>query len=168
MIDGLRVTAPLRTLADLSRVATPRELRAAASEALVRGLVTQAEVDDARIVDPGAVAPSRGVFERRFYALLRSAGLPRPEANVAIGGYVADFVWVGERVIVETDGYAAHGHRAAFEADRERDAELAAAGWVVVRVTWRQLTAAPTRVVVRLARLLALRGQNVGAFPQPR
>ena len=61
-----------------------------------------------------------------------------------------DFLWRAERLIVEVDGYAFHGGRAAFERDRERDAELQAEGLRVMRVTWRQLVAEPKAVVVRL------------------
>ena len=39
----------------------------------------------------------------------------------------------------------------------ERDAALAAAGYTVVRVTWRQLVDAPEAVVARLASALAAR-----------
>ena len=60
-------------------------------------------------------------------------------------------------MIVETDGWAAHGHRRAFERDRARDAELAALGYIVVRVTWRQLHDEPLRVVTRVAQVLARR-----------
>jgi very-short-patch-repair endonuclease len=49
-----------------------------------------------------------------------------------------------------------HGHRAAFENDRLRDQQLAAEGYVVVRVTWRQLTEEPMAVLARLARALAM------------
>jgi very-short-patch-repair endonuclease len=37
---------------------------------------------------------------------------------------------------VETDSWEAHGHRAAFENDRARDAALQAIGLIVVRFTW--------------------------------
>ena len=39
-------------------------------------------------------------------------------------------------MIVETDGWEAHGTRAAFESDRAKDAALTAAGYRVVRFTW--------------------------------
>ena len=50
-----------------------------------------------------------------------------------------------------------HGHRMAFEQDRARDAFLAARGWIVVRVTWRQLRDSPMLVLVQLAQTLARR-----------
>jgi very-short-patch-repair endonuclease len=39
------------------------------------------------------------------------------------------------------------GTASAFEADRERDRVLIAAGWRVIRVTWRQLTDDPEALV---------------------
>jgi len=45
---------------------------------------------------------------------------------------------VGAKLIVEVDGHAFHGHRAAFEHDRRRDQVLAGAGYRVIRVTWRR------------------------------
>jgi len=46
-----------------------------------------------------------------------------------------------------------HGHasRAAFEHDRLRDAQLAAMGFRVIRVTWRQLMDGPEGVMTRIA-----------------
>ena len=48
-------------------------------------------------------------------------------------------MWHSARLIVELDGRDTHMTTAAFERDRARDRALAAAGWRVVRVTWRQL-----------------------------
>lgn len=56
--------------------------------------------------------------------------------------------------MVEVDGYAFHSSRAAFERDRVRDAELQAAGYRVLRVTWRQVTGEPEAVIARIAALL--------------
>jgi very-short-patch-repair endonuclease len=54
--------------------------------------------------------------------------------------------------VVEVDGYAFHGSRAAFERDRRRDADLQAAGLTVARLTWRRLVDEPEAVVAHLAR----------------
>ncbi len=59
--------------------------------------------------------------------------------------------------MVETDGWGFHGHRMAFEQDGARDAFLVARGWIVVRVTWRQLRDSPMLVLVQLAQTLARR-----------
>jgi very-short-patch-repair endonuclease len=65
-------------------------------------------------------------------------------------------VWPEARVIVETDGWAAHGRRATREKDLARDAALAAAGWRVIRLTWRRLAREPDAVAAQLAQLLGL------------
>ena len=85
--------------------------------------------------------------------------LPRPDVNVRIGEFVVDFVWPERGLIVEVDGYHAHGSRSAFEADRARDTKLKLLGYDVVRLTWRQLTTEPRKVAAALRRLLAERPQ---------
>jgi very-short-patch-repair endonuclease len=149
----------MRTLVDLAAT-QPQQLERLCAEALVLKLVTQEQLDAAGILDPGLVAPTRSEFERAFFAALRNAGLPRPLVNHRIAPYTVDFAWLEERVVVETDGWDFHGHRAAFEDDRKRDAYLAARGWVVVRVTWRQVRESPTGVMVQLAQTLALRAST--------
>jgi len=51
-----------------------------------------------------------------------------------------DFHWPGPRVVVEADGYETHRTRAAFERDRRNQQLLGAAGWTLIRCTWRQVT----------------------------
>ena len=68
-----------------------------------------------------------------------------------------DFALVDQRVDIEVDGWAHHGSRRAFEADRERDAELAAAGWYVLRFTWHQVRERGTWVAERIAAVVSLR-----------
>ena len=68
-------------------------------------------------------------------SLCRSFGLPAPAVNSRVAGHEVDFAWPRARLIVETDGWAGHGTRGAFERDRRRDAQLLAAGWRVLRVT---------------------------------
>jgi hypothetical protein len=150
--DGLPVTPPLRTLHDLRRAPDAGRL---AAEAQVLRLVRPGELG------PGADAPTRSALERALLRIVAGAGLPAPLVNHRVGAFECDFVWLPERVIVETDGWAAHGHRAAFEADRARDARLAAAGWTVMRLTWRQVNGDPLRVAARLARALMARGAAV-------
>lgn len=59
--------------------------------------------------------------------------------------------WPAAKLVVEVDGYHAHGHRAAFERDRRKQAELVAAGYRVIRITWRQLTEQPLVVAAVVA-----------------
>jgi very-short-patch-repair endonuclease len=63
-------------------------------------------------------------------------------------------------VIVELDGRQAHLTASAFETDRERDRAAALAGWVVIRITWRQLTEQPRRLMADLRELLESRRRH--------
>jgi very-short-patch-repair endonuclease len=98
------------------------------------------------ILAAGAVGTTftRSELEERFLRFLSQRRLPRPELNAPIalrGGFVeVDCLWRRVRVIAELDGRAVHGTAAAFERDRARDRALNAAGWRVVRITWRQLS----------------------------
>jgi very-short-patch-repair endonuclease len=103
---------------------------------------------------------ARSEAEERFLALVRRAGLPEPEVNVALHGYEIDFLWRDERLAVEIDGYAFHGDRDAFEADRRRDADLAARGIQVMRVTWRRIAKDPVATLVLLAQVLTERSRQ--------
>ena len=152
---GLPVTAPLRTLADLAPDISAEAFEAMCAEALVRHLVTARDLD---ALAPDA-APTRSELERRFRRLVRDAGLPPPEVNPQHGATLPDFRWPGERVIVETDGWAAHQGRAAFERDRARDADRTGEGWAVLRFTARQVDDRPAWVVARLAATLSTSGR---------
>lgn len=151
---GIPLTAPLRTLADL---AYPPEI---VREALAKRLIAPERLQ-------APPQPTRSELERRMCELVRRAGLPKPEVNHPMGRYVIDFAWLDHRVLVETDGYATHGHHAAFEADRSRDAHLQALGYVVLRFTWRQITLEPLTVVARLAQVLGARLSRGSAAPAP-
>jgi very-short-patch-repair endonuclease len=68
-----------------------------------------------------------------------------------------DCVWRPQRLIVELDGRATHDTAAAFERDRARDRLLQAAGWRVVRITWRQLHHDEDRIFADLRELLGIK-----------
>ncbi len=99
---------------------------------------------------PDEPALTRTELERRFLRLVRAARLPIPVVNALIAGLEVDFHWPAQRLIVETDGRATHGHVLAFERDRNRDLELELAGWRVLRFTWRQILDDPQRVAAAL------------------
>jgi very-short-patch-repair endonuclease len=99
----------------------------------------------------------RSELEERFQDFLIRIGLPLPQTNVVIEGYEVDCVWPEQRLIVELDGHATHSPTYAFELDRARDRRLEAAGWHVIRITWRQLELEADLVEADLRRLL-LRG----------
>jgi very-short-patch-repair endonuclease len=100
----------------------------------------------------------RSELESRFLELCRDGGLAEPETNVRVRAgrrsYEVDCLWRAQRVVVELDGAAAHATARAFEADRERDAALMAAGYRTLRYTWRRLSRDPEAVIRELAATL--------------
>jgi very-short-patch-repair endonuclease len=96
----------------------------------------------------------------KVWRLFIRSGLPKPRRQhpVEIDGrrYRLDFAWPAFRVAVEADGFATHGRRRPFHADRRRMAKFAGAGWRVVPVTWEDVTSRPSEWLRSLGRTLAL------------
>ena len=175
-VNGIRVTTAPRTLLDLGAVVGQRELKRATDEAETLRLTDPLSLDD--VVTryphrPGAGAmrkilaaarigaeKTRSELEDRFLAFLDDQGLPRPAVNVPLPltdrTIEADCLWPSQRLIVELDGHASHATTSAFERDRARDRILQAAGWRVIRITWRQLHEEPDAIAADLKRLLGL------------
>ena len=149
--QGLPITSPQRTLQDLASFLDPATLERATNEAEVRNLVPRR---------PSAT-PTRNHAERKLLALLRRAGLPPTATNIRIAGYEVDVLYAEQKVVVEFDSYAFHATRQAMERDRRKDAALRAAGYDVIRVTWRQLD---ERFLVDLATLLTTKGRQAAAL----
>ncbi len=179
VLDEIPILTPARTLLDLAAQVGPAPLEFAVAQARILGLVTDEQLHEQVVRNRGrrgvrrlrhllerelGPALTRSEAERRFLRTVRSADLPEPGANVDVNGVTVDFLWSQERLIVEVDGFAFHSDRAQFERDRLRDAELAAQGYSVIRVTWRQLVDQPEAVLARLRR--ALRRRRDGAFPR--
>ena len=100
----------------------------------------------ARRISPYA-AEAKSPLEVDFLALCRNANLPEPQVNVLAAGYLVDFLWPAQRVVVETDGYRYHADRLAFERDRERTVALMAAGYEVHRATYAMLKRDPASFI---------------------
>jgi hypothetical protein len=174
--DGVPCTSVARTLVDLGDHEPLRRVEQAFARAEILRVFDLAAIEDvleragprrgARIArtllrrhaPPGL---TENEIEEIFLGLVRAAGLSPPETQRWIvlhdGGLPvrADFMWPRRGLVVETDGGAAHGTRKAFEDDRRRDQRLAAAGYTVIRFTWRQLVDEPARVVAVVRNLLA-------------
>jgi very-short-patch-repair endonuclease len=171
LLRGIPITAPARTLVDFASDARSDELERAIAEAFVLRLVNEPELEAAagRARNHRGVAALRAELrreagpqltrregERRMLKLLRDAGLPQPLTNTKVEGFEVDFLWPDQKLIVEFDGFQFHGHRAAFERDRRRDQRQIAAGYRVIRITWRQLAEEPLTVVATIARALGI------------
>jgi very-short-patch-repair endonuclease len=101
------------------------------------------------------LAHTRSAFERRLLALCERFGLPLPEFNSTLHGYLIDALWREQKVIVEVDGRDGHQTWAQIQRDRERDLRLRAAGFLVLRYVWAQLTNDAAAVAADIDRALS-------------
>ena len=99
-------------------------------------------------------------FEAAFVDLCDRYGLPRPLMNTQVGGFEVDAYWPEHGLVVELDSWRHHGTRAAFERDKERDAELHAHGITTLRFTYHQVTADRRWVAAQLSPSLAPRSRR--------
>ena len=149
---GIAVTSPARTLEDLRRVVSP---------GLYRKATRQAEYLK---LDLGHIRTdaTRSELERAFLALCRRHRLPMPLVNTKVGPYTVDFYWPDASLVVETDAYATHLGRQAFEDDRNRDLYLSGHGLTVRRFTDTQIYGQPGAVIHAVRRELALSSRYAG------
>lgn len=164
------VTTVARTLVDLASRVRPAQLRRAVERAEALELFDLRQVtpmlsergakplrvllDDARA---HGLPMTRSLLEAEFIEFCLAYGLPRPQINRWDGSREVDFRWAELGVVVEADGWEFHRTRAAFERDAERTQALAAGGWIVIRVTWRQLRSDPEAVAARLRPVLGVK-----------
>jgi len=147
----LPVTTPARTLTDLAATLSPVALTRAVNDARLRNLLSLDDLPP-RLRGAQTPRPTRSAFEDAFLAFVRRHRLPAPEVNTIVAGYEVDMLWRPQRLVAELDG---RQHELQFETDREKDADLLAAGLRVVRVTWERLTERPAKEAARFRALLA-------------
>jgi very-short-patch-repair endonuclease len=152
--EGIPVTTPARTIADLRWAVQEGMPACRVSAGELRRAIRQADVLGLPIGQGAGPDRTRSELERLFLRLCRRHRLPSPEVNVRIGSMIVDFLWRDRMLIVETDGYRYHRWRAAFEDDRDRDLRLRALGYQVVRASYRQVVYEPRSVVAVIRKLL--------------
>jgi hypothetical protein len=177
VVNNIPCTTVSRTLLDLAGVITNRQLERAFDQAEILEVLDLTPIQDQldrNPTRPGAKAvrhvlethyigrtPTWSENEEALLAITRPLGIPDPECNAFVilddGGPAlrVDFVWRDKRVIVEADSRKWHTSRQRFEQDRVRDQRLTAAGWTVIRTTWRQMTQRPHELRPLLLKLLA-------------
>ena len=171
VVDGLSVTTIERTVLDLAAEMHPNRLSDLLERLQHRNVFDLNKLTAVITRNPGhhGAAPLRAALdeltdeppitrtelERMLRRLIQDHDLPMPGFNVDVAGKCCDMVWADQRLIVETDGWETHQTRPAFEADRASDRRLATLGWLVVRVTYRQLKDEPQLVADQLRTLLA-------------
>jgi very-short-patch-repair endonuclease len=166
VMKGLKITTVARTICDLAATESARDTELAFQDALYRRVLTPrtvqavlareptrrgAPIIRALIEDPRLTRSDR---ERKILKLIKEAQLPTPLTNVRVHGYLADLYWPSHGLVLEFDGWDAHGHRLAFESNRKRDQVMVAAGLRVLRVTDRHLVHEPIALTARIAQAL--------------
>jgi Transcriptional regulator, AbiEi antitoxin/Protein of unknown function (DUF559) len=145
--DGIPVTTVARTLLDLADVLPKQALKRAIDESEYLRLFDPTSVVAVVEANPGrcgtrllkaAAEPphlTRSELENGFLALCSRHRIPEPLTNLTLCGYEVDAFWPQAKLVVELDGYAAHGTRRAFYSDRQRDRHLVRAGFRPIRLT---------------------------------
>lgn len=133
-------------LRQMSLCQSPEWVVAAVDSALRRRMLTASEWrDDIRVlprrlrrllsrVDARAESITESVVRFR----LEQLGF-EPRIQVSIRGVGRVDLVLGDRLVIEVDGYAYHSDPETFEADRRRDARLSARGYRVLRFSYRQV-----------------------------
>jgi len=176
-VERVPVTTAARTIIDLGMVVDDGTLEAALESVLRDGRTSMRQIERrlealSRRGRPGlarvrrvlahrlAGGPSESELETRVLQLLRRSSLPAPvrQYEVSVGGRVvarADLAYPRKRLLIELDGWSAHGTRVAFHADRRRQNSLVLAGWSILRFTWADVVHSPAAVVAAVHGVLA-------------
>jgi very-short-patch-repair endonuclease len=170
-VDGIPVTTPPRTVLDLAATADVHTVEIALRNLEFhrlrdrlsiptllqrypghRGAVALRTAHARQAADPGG--RTRSPFEEVFLPFLDRFDLPRPRLNFQIHlgekRYEVDCFWPAQRLVVELDGFAAHGTRRAFRDDRQRDRRLIVAGYHPMRISREQLEDEPAEIAADL------------------
>jgi very-short-patch-repair endonuclease len=170
--SGIKTSNVLRMLCDLGAV-DPGSVPSAVEHVVTSGLASPAALRTAVDVHSrrgrhGVPAfraalddwvldskPVDSVLEPTMRRLVTDHGLPPVEFHPVLCGYEVDFLVIDSPVVLECDGWDSHGRqRDQFEGDRVRDATLAAAGYVTIRFTYRQVTRRAGQVAERIRAVL--------------
>ena len=176
-VGGLPVTAPARTLIDLSGIAPRDVLTAALDGALRDGLISEdflhqrihALRGKGRHGIPNLLAVIEGVeitrgahswLEREVLRLLDAAHVPSPKTQEVLGRrgdrlIRVDFRFPGTQLVVEALGYRWHRTGAQMRIDSERMNRLTMNGYVVLQFTYSHVVEQPNYVVESIVAALA-------------
>lgn len=176
-VDEWPVTSATRTVLDIAMLRPGRRRLEAAIESAVRSRASSPVVLRRRLAtlrgrgrwgcalvdDLLTDAGGESVLERRFLALVRRAGLPRPTTQYRIsdrGRTIAraDFVWPEFRIVVEVSGALGHSTPTERTKDAHRRNELLDLGWTVYEYTWHDVEHQPSYVVGTMTQRLRAAG----------
>lgn len=109
-----------------------------------------------------ASTASEAESERAFAERLDDEQIGGWVQQFAFGRWLIDFAWPAEGIAVEIHGWAYHRDRRRFESDNAKAAALAAAGWLVIPFTWRQLADDPIGCIEKLVSAIRIRRELLG------
>lgn len=156
-IGGIPVTAPERTIIELSAEVAPRVVAMALDGALERKLVSIGSIGGV-LEEMGSVGRGKTRVIKKLLAQrsdtrieqtrfihgrtvrrLLEAGITDFEVEFGIRAgehrRYLDIAWPNRKLAIEVDGFSAHGGRSAFDNDRSRNNDIAVIGWQLLHVT---------------------------------
>ncbi len=175
-LDGIPITTVARTLIDMAGRLEDHRLLAVTEDLIRRDLVAPDRLRarlhalrasgrpgggrlEALLDQRGDGRPLESALEALAWPIIRRSGVPLPArqhwVTTTRGRYRLDFAWPGLKVALECEGWSHHGGRAAWGKDRARLAELVAAGWRILPITWEICRGNPGQVVEWIRMTLA-------------
>ncbi len=165
IVDSIPVTSPARTLCDCGLIYPDLEVQRLVDHSVANGLVRKVELIEVRrrvgehgrngvtsldlAVDqlPAGAGKAESGPEIELLRKILNAGLPEPvlQHEVMIRGhrYRLDLSYPSEMLAIEYDGVDHHTRVDDFVSDRQRQNDLAGAGWTVLRCTHADLRDRP-------------------------
>jgi len=168
-VDGIQVTTPARTVADLARslpfmdavvVADCAIHKVKASKERILRVLRECDrwpgaVGARRVVD-FSNGLSESVLESCARVSFHEYGLPEPRLQAEFfddyGGVLArtDFFWPEQATVAEADGMLKYTGPEVLRDQFKRDRSLRERGYKVVHFTWQELFADPERVIASI------------------
>lgn len=173
VVDEIRVTPLPQALMHAARHASANELGRWADESVAMRLATFGQIEDCLVwLAPlrfdginrvremlehrtTGFVPPESELEAQTVELLRSHGFPPFECQARFpwrpeGRQRVDILIPRWKLIIECDGRLWHDRLAQAEADRQRDLEAAAHGYLVVRVSWHMVVHEPSTTISQI------------------
>jgi Protein of unknown function (DUF559) len=166
---GLPITTPSQAILDFAATGTADLLRLVLANADFQGLLdvtalqnsigqgingTKALRQAIRIHLP-QLALTRSRIEQLLLILCQRSGVRPPDGvNVYLHGWLVDAVWHSAKLVVEIDETSGHKTPAQIRKDRQREFDLRAKGYIVLRYTEEQLMTMPGPIAAEIASYL--------------
>jgi very-short-patch-repair endonuclease len=168
VLDGIPITTPTRTLIDIAGRFEDHKLLSVLEDLIRREMVRPDRLTarlsalrksgragggrlQALLDQRGDGRPLESALEALVWQLIVESGVRLPArqywVTAAGGRYRLDFAWPDLELGLECEGYTYHGGAARWGKDKARLAELAAARWRVLPVTWDACTRERKRVL---------------------